>query len=388
MSNLDHIILYTFLFIYFYLWGRYNSNVKNSKRFWISALVPILLYSVIVGSRYGWGPDYLWYKFRLENAFSFKEDQVGFKLLNQAITGLGFNFVGGYIIYSLIFVICAFVLIRSYGSESKYMYAFLIPATLFVVNYAIRQGVALSFVLLAIYFFYRKRWISLVICLFIGATIHTAIIVTAAGLGACFFLFKKPISWKITIPLYLFFTFLFDSRTLGFLAPLLQKYITLDNKFQSYIDNADMWFGVEGADKRYEQGNFALIMSSLFYLSVFFIGFKALKIKPSSRILFLYNSFVLGVIFYRAVFLFEILRRFAEPLVMLYFVVLGYGVYVFSAIVIDNQALTAESNHKLNLLRQNLPIFRVGLVFILVYLFMYWGRFVFMNPTGIFYWNK
>lgn len=387
MSIIDHVFLFLFLFIYIYIWSKYNYNINNNYKFWILALIPILLYAFIVGTRYGWGADYIGYKERLEQAFTYEEEQVGFRWLNQAISILGFNYVGGYIIYSLIFITSAFVLIRGYGRESKYMYAFLIPATLTFITGIIRQGVALSFLFLALYFFNKRNWIGLLISIIIGASIHSSTIITVAMVGAIFVFIHKPISWKLTIPTYLFFTFIYDISQTAIIANYLQT-ITLQNKFQSYLENSDRWFGKDAINSIYEQSTFALLMSSLFYISVIYIGFQTLKYKPNKKVSYLYNSMTIGIILYRIVFQFEILRRFAAPLEMLYFIVLGYSIITVTNYKKDKIRIALLQNNKINPMKFPLRLYRIGMVFIISYLLIYWGRFVFLNPNAMFYWNQ
>jgi hypothetical protein len=386
MSNFSHSILFLFLFLFFIIWGKYIALIRKNSDYWIAAFVPILAYSIITGSRFGWGPDYLSYKYRLENAFKFPEEQIGFRWLNQGIKLIGFDYVGGYIIYSLIFMISAFVLIRSYKKVSIYMYYFIIPATLMMVTSAIRQGVALSFVLLALYFLNKKKWLGVILCVLIGASIHTAILVTVVIIGAIYLFIKRPLNWKLSIPLYLFFTFLFDTSSVGVIAIYIQKYVSLDSSFQSYIDNSDVWFGEEAASDIYQQSIIALFTSSLFYISIIYIGYCALKQKSHPQVVYIYNVVVIGIIFYRATFLYEILRRFAEPMLMLYFIVLGYSFFVIAEMK-KNKQIVIVANCK-TVKAPLLTNYKFFIGCVLFYMILFWGRFIFLNPDAMFYWDK
>lgn len=386
MSNFEHSVLFLFLFIGFILWGKYFSSTPKKTEFWMFALVPILIYSIITGSRYGWGPDYKSYKFRLENALRYPEEQIGFRWINQSIKLLDISYVGGYIIYSLIFMTCVFVLIRSYNRVSTYMYYFVIPATLIFVTSAIRQGLALSFVFLGLYFLNKKKWIGVILCILVGSSIHSSILITVAIIAAVYFFIKKPINWKISIPLYFFFTFLFNPSSIGFISIYISKYVSLNNSLQSYIDNSDVWFGNDAVKDIYEQSLFALLSSSLFYVSIIYLGYIILKFKSHPQILYIYNVVVIGIIFYRIVFTFEILRRIAEPLIMFYFIVLGYVFFI-----IYNIKLKKSHEGLLNIKifkNQQFPYYEYFIAFILFYLILFFGRFIFLNPTAIFYWDK
>ena len=235
----------------------------------------------------------------------------------------------------------------------------------------------LGFVYLALAFFHHRKWLLLVIAVLVAVNIHTSTIVIFAMILGIFYFSKKPINLWLSIPLYLFFAFVFDVSKMSFISDLLSKYVTLDSSFQSYIDNSDLWFGEDAIREQYNQSTFALIMTSLFYISLFYLGYLALKARENKHVLYLYNSVVLGVIMLRAVFNIELLRRFANPLEMFYFIPLGYVFYIYY------NDCKQPKNHDAILLKKYFP---VGITFILVYLFMFWGRFIFLNPNADFFW--
>ena len=210
-----------------------------------------------------------------------------------------------------------------------------------------------------------------------GISIHMATLIPAILIYGIYFFFKNRLfDWRITIPLYAFFAFVFNPASIGVIAEYAQ-YISLGNKFQLYIDNADYWFGPDAAEAKYAQSAFALLASSLFHISFIYLGHRALKINPNEAINYLYNSVVFGLIFLRIVFLFEILIRFATPLVMLYFIPMGYILYTNK--IRNKFGIKTISLNKL--------IFSAGLFFILFYHLLFWGRFIFLNPEAQFYWN-
>ena len=290
---------------------------------------------------------------------------------------------------------------------------------------------------------------------------------------AIFFIFKKPIHYWVSIPLYLFFTFAFNVEKMAFIADILEKYITLSGGFQNYIAESDLWFGTDAVSDIYEQSMFAKIMSSLFYIFIFYLGHIALTLKEKKlrennqelkesihkikennqelsenehllrennqelrgneqlfkennqksrknkkllkennqelkeneqllrkneqllrennqglieneqllrknrQVLYIYNTVVLGTIMLKATFLFEILRRMTEPMEMLYFIPLGYIFYVYF------QDSKYWNNPDTIRFRKHFPM---GITFILAYLLMYWGRFIFLNPQADFFW--
>lgn len=379
MSIFEHIFLFSFLFIFYYIWGKFNFNIKNKYQFWLLALFPILLYSFIVGSRYGWGPDYFNYKNKFENTLTYPDSQIGFRWLNQGLYLLGFNYVGVYIVYSLIYIIGVFIFIRDYGKDAKYMYAFVVPFTLQFVSTFIRQGVALGFVFLALYYLNHKKWLWLILFAAISINIHSVSVIILGVICAIHFFIKKPLNWKITIPIYVFFAFVFDVNKMSFIADYVQ-YFSLDSHFSNYLEDGDKWFGKDAVQDQYTQSTFALVISSLFNVCVIYLGFFALKLKQKKAVIYIYNSMVVGMILLRMVFNFELLRRLAIPFEMLSFVMLGYILYVFG----NSQGIIRYLKFK----KRPTLLYYFMIFCISVYLLMFYGRFIFLNPQAMFFWNK
>ncbi|MDR2834404.1 MAG: EpsG family protein, partial [Streptococcaceae bacterium] len=349
---------------------------KSGAEFWVAAIVPIAMFVFVTGSRYGWGNDYLWYRVQFENTWMIT-DQPVFLWLNEYLNNIGLNYVGGFMVYAFIFIVCSFIFIRSFGTESTYMYCVLIPAALFISTNTIRQGVGTAFILLALVFLHNKKWIFLGIAAIIAYYIHSATAITLAILLGSFFLVKKPIHYAISIPLFLFFTLLYDVSNTAILSDFLEQYITLEGKFQSYIDESGNWFGVNAINKQYTRGTFELIFSSLFYCSLFYMGYLALKIRNDKRIIYIFNVVVVGFMLFNAVVFFELLNRMALTLQMFYFVPVGYIIYVYC-----NDCKQPESHHAI-LLKKHFPL---GITFIIADILRFWGRFILLNPDADFFW--
>ena len=376
MSITEHIILFTLLFGVYAFWGKFNAN-KSNVVFWLAALVPILMYTLITGSRFGWGNDYFWYWAQFENP-EFTNDQMAFKWLNLFIYYIGMNYVGAFMVYAFIFIVCAFVFTRSFGEYSTYMYCFLIPALLFTSTNTIRQGVATSFIFLALVFLKNKKWIYLCIVVIIAYYIHSAAILPFVALIGSFFVLKKPIHYAISIPLFLFFTFVYNPLYTTYLADFLEKYVNIGGKFQAYIDNSEAWFGENAINLGYVPGKFALFFSSLFYIAICYLGYQALQIRYDRRIVYIYNVVVASNIICYAVNLFEILSRIVQSMQMFYFVPVGYILYVYFN---DCQQIENDRAFKLK------KVFFVGIMLILADIVRYWGRFILLNKKADFFWH-
>ena len=375
MSNISHIILYVFLFFVFYSFILKKQNYINKNYIYV-VIIPILIYSLVVGMRYGWGPDYLWYKFRFEHPLDYEDEDLGFRLFNMFIAKLGFNHVGVFISYSLVFISSGFILLRSYN-ENKYMIFLFLLATLSFHTTAIRQAFAHSFVFLYIYYLNKQKWLYLIPCVFFQISIHGATILTTFYITAFYFFTKKPLNCKYVIILYILLS-LFSIQLSGFVSSYITDIVTslgfIDNKFSGYIDNSDRWFGSDAIDEERIQSTMGFIMSVLYYSSSIYIGAIALKYKPKFSIIYIYNASVVGFIIFRLFLLFEILKRIAIPLEMLYFIPTGYAFYFFKY-------------YRKLLSPKEKMYYSASIYIIVIYYIMYYGRFILLSPERIFIWN-
>lgn len=379
MSNLDHIVLFLFLFLFIPLWGKYNCN-KRGVKFWSSAVPPILLASIIIGCRY-WGTDYLWYKYQFEHLDNIavieeQSSQPIFFGLNHLLNSLGFNYVGAYIIYSLIYFIGAFHLLKSYEKESKYMYWFLTFAYIGFGTSIIRQGISIGIVMFSIPFLDQKKYIKFSLCAICACLVHSSTLLLIATV--VFFKIVGTITVKPIYPIlfYLIITFIYNPANIGFIADIVQKLSFINPKFQGYIDNSDIWFSTDAVRDIYTQSSVALLLDSLFVISIFYLGYFALKIKYNKRIVYMYNIVVFGYILLRMFFNFELLRRIATPMTMFYPIPLGYALYIILP-YLKEKKITASTKKS---------IF-TSIFLIILFLTLYWGRFLLQSPNFQFIWN-
>ena len=380
MSIIEHIILFLLLFGFYAIWGKYYAN-KSGVLFWQVAIIPILLYTAIVGSRYGWGADYLWYRVQYENPEAMESTQWAFLYLNKILNIFGVNYVGAFMIYSLIFIVCAFVFLRSYGETSVYMYAFLIPATLINITSFPRQALGISFIILALGFFNNRKWLLMAISVFIAYNFHSAVIFPLILILGIKFLFRKPIHYWFSIPLYILGTFVLDPYFVGTIMQSVMEFLGAHlgiGRLQQYLTYSDQYFGTDAIMSQYEQGKLMQILSSLFYIFIFYLGYRALKIRENKHVLYMYNTVVLGTILLRMMYLFELYRRIMDIMAMLYFIPLGYIFFVYFK---DCKLPDRYAAFRLK------KIFSVGMILIVLVFIYDWQKFLFFNPYADFFWH-
>lgn len=367
------MFLYTVLMLLFTAFAFFYYDVRGEVLFFFGATVMSAIYALITGTRYGWGADYLLYKYRFEHVLSFDEPQIGFKLINSTIDQLNLNYVGAFVVYGFLFSICTLLFIRSYKGASQYMYLFWIPSSIIFTTGLIRQGVALSFIMLMILAINRgKYWLSL-LPLAIAISIHASSFITAGIIYLCYFFFRNPFNWRYTIPIYLIFTFLIDSSIITKFSSELFGALRLGWIFDGYTENADQWFGDESVDLNYQQGFVQKFLTAVFHLSILYSGYYACKALNSRKVTYIYNVVVIGMITLRIFFLIEILRRIAQPLEMLNFIIIGLIFYYFGS---KNRIYSSHSNY-----------ITLSLITIVVYSSLFITRFIFFSPTLKFFWN-
>lgn len=375
MSSIDHIFLFLFSFLLLYFWGVFNYK-KDGVKYWLNALFPLLIVSIIIGSR-TWGADYLWYKYQFQHAFDYnmlQEQQPLFVYFNRLLNLVGCNYVGGFTVYSLIYFIATFKLFKSFGKYSQYMYAFALPAYIGFGTDIIRQTIATGLVIFVILEFNKNKYVSGIIFLILASMIHSASIVLFIFYLFFKIIYHKTLPCSITIPLYIIVIFIFKPEWLNNLNNVISVLNFGDSKFQGYIDDSDRWFSEDANNSIYTQGLLPLILNTGFVISFFYLGYQALKKQENKDITIIYNIVVLGYIGLRLFYNVEILRRFFIPNTMLYPVVLGFAIYIFK--------------RKLQYIKSmKLALIRCSFLLISVWLILYWGRWIFMYPEGKFFWN-
>lgn len=375
MSILDHIILFLILFGIFFLFTQIEQKNIN-KHFGTITILPILIYSIILGCRYGWGNDFLWYKYRFEHPYGYDEENIGFRTINLILSYIGLDYTGAFIIYSLTFIIGSFTLLKFYRNN-KYMLCIFLPATILFSTATIRESFAVSFAYLAYYFIFRKKYISAIIALLCVGSIHSApFIPFTIIIGLYFFNKTQLFPIKYAIGIYIIFFLFHSSLENYFIEPLNHalSFISFDNKYQSYIEKADYWFSEEGKNEIYQQSTLTATLMFLFHISIIYIGYIGLKYANNKYIRCFYHSVILGLCMLILFFQLEILRRIAEAIVQMYYIPVGYSL----AIITSKKYLLTKKEYL---------YYRVSLFIFVSYLILYFGRFIFLSPTFKFYWN-
>ena len=113
MSNIDHIVLFSFLFWLFFQISR-MPQAKLKKNYW-QVLSPLVFsYILIVGLRYGWGNDWWGYRASYNIPALEKKGEKGFTIINWLLQSIGADYTIATVVYTIIFLFGSLFFIKGY----------------------------------------------------------------------------------------------------------------------------------------------------------------------------------------------------------------------------------------------------------------------------------
>lgn len=390
MSNLDHLLLYSFIvlfaILYDYIYRHSLKHTYNTNKFFLEIILFILtiLFVCTEGLRYGRGVDQLGSYGPLylqcmnnNNAYALDSDsQFLFVWINKAVYYLDFTrdslpFGSIFIVYALIFWFCLWRFYKDFRSESKCFLLFAILATNYITEWTIRQGVSFSFILLAFTCLDKKKWKSLALCLVVSVFIHVGNVFTIFVLGICYLFVKKtPITWRITIPLFIILEYTVQAANInGFMQNLITSTglnVSGDEHFSGYL-NSDYTDREVDFASDWKRGAFQQLITVAFYSALIFVGYFVPRTK--GNVIYIYNAFVIGIMLFEPFRLGGTFARFFLGASVLWFVPLSVSLYYKNSIV----------KYK--------TWYNIALYIIICYLVMYYGRYIFLNPDANYVWN-
>lgn len=384
MSPVLHIIAYIILLSIFYNFSKNNIKDKYRNSFWLIAIIPIIVFSLVEGCRYGRGVDYLSYVYRFEHINPLDEPQVLFLWLMQLLSSIGFDSVGAFITYSFIFITGTFFFIKNtYDKDNAqwiYLFAFL-AMTLRAENF-VRQFIAQPFIFASIPFIFKRKWIPAVLLILAAINIHTGVLIQVPLIICSYFLIKKTFNWKIWILMLFFAYYVIPNGILVSAFTNLLSILHLDSLIASdhvmhYIEDSDRWLGEDSILETAAQSFLTMTLQFIFEASVIYSSYKLLIKYPNQKVLFAYNIAVAGFILCRLFHGYEIFTRMMWQMYMYWFIPVGYSFY----------AINKERILYKNKMKEMMKI-KGTLILLCFYQFMFWARFIFLNPEAKFFWDN
>lgn len=356
---------------------------KNPYHKSLTAVIALMLglcFVITEGFRYGRGVDQVgnygpFYLICLYPESWFQDMGFTFTALNQIvyhfdITRDVFPFGIIFVVYALIFWICLWFCYKDYRNSSVLFLLLAILATNYISEWTIRQGVSFSFILLSIHALNRRKWILLLLSVMLSLGIHKGNVVSIAILLlSYYFLYNKRIPWKITVPLFILLEYVGDISVISNLFQRIFLTFNFDSLGGSMVDYAGDSSLEREADAAtdWKRGNFTQLITTLFYASIIFCGYYGSKIQPKTK--YLYNAFVIGILIYEPFRLMGTLSRLFLALSSLWFIPLSIFLYDYKKLIKSNKLL------------------KYAMYTSILYILMFYGRYVFLNPDAKYIWD-
>ncbi len=376
MSPIDFIIVYLFLFSFFAVYGKFCSKSKSSRVFWARSSVAIVIFSLIEGLRYCRGVDYFGYM----RGYLFPDDDsergnAALDTLNAILRFFDCHFVLVFVTYSFIFIVSAFLLLRCWKQESKYMFAFLLPLCLIYQENLVRQNIAFSFVLIGMAFLIKKRYYIALLFGIIALWFHIAVAILILSIVLAYFVVKrKYCHYTVVIAIDFLILFIINTELVSEIATVMTLLDLGDSKYQAYVNNADRWFSDDNNNvdvARSQISNFVRLLSNSAY---YYLGYYCCKLKKELSYITIYNISVVGFLFVDLTYTYDIIVRMFMPLQMLSFIILG-SIYLYKHEIMRML--------KPNILLVKYLAFAIPVVWYVGYVL----RWIFVNPDTLFVWS-
>lgn len=386
MSGVDHILLYSAMLLLAFLYDKQYRlanhlaiySQKNSTPFIMFFLG--VVYVITEGLRYGRGVDQVgnygpFYLHCMNPKAWGQEFETVFVWINQIVYKIDpfkdtFIYGSIFVVYALLFFVCLYVYYKDKRKETKLFLVFAILATNFITEWTIRQGVSFSFILLGYHFLEQRKWKSLVCAMLLGFSIHHGnILAICIPISFYFFLNKKPLPWKVTVPLFVVMEYTMQVNFFQNIITSMSSYIDLSafgGNFSGYMQENSLMREAE-ASEYWTRGSITQLLTVLYYSSIILIGAETCKQK--SKITYIYNAFVIGIIIYEPFRLAGSISRAFNVLSCLWFIPLAYAVFNF------------------NRIKKNNKLVKWSFLVFLIYMISYYGRYIFLNPEANYVWN-
>lgn len=290
----------------------------------------VVVFSVVLGLRYGRGVDYFHYiqvyKYDLEST------QKLFTAFNNFLKFCLFSPYSIFFFYALLFIYAGMRLVKKFRDLAKYLFPLFLLAFVVFVEYAIRQAFSFSFVFLYIvqlhrFLFERKVKGLFWALLFATAacSIHSANAIEILFITIIFVISSREVSWKPLVSFYLlskyFVAQIFD---FSWLSRLIVFVFSADEKFAGYVNYSNRWFSTDAVNDIYTRNYFVSVLETfancfLIYLFVSMMSRMKLTCENTTKekekfLMALFYCFVFGTTMLQMFHDIELFRRIFEPL--------------------------------------------------------------------------
>lgn len=307
-------ILLIWSFIYF---GKKMSSVRDNKSYWRFATIPIIIFTLFYGLRFGRLIDYNLYAIRyysLGNNLN-NEYELLFRYICHWGASLGIHYQFLILFSVFMMVLSFFYLIKNIKyRESLYYILIIFLFVITPIEQLVRWYFAAAFYVFAIFYFLKTDYIKFAIFAGCACLIHIGYVPLVAFFIVVYFIRIQLIPCNICIILLIFSTFLGEPKILERLTPYL-NILSLNDKSSQYVESFSRLVneGTKGIGIR-EIGITTQIRIILAY-SFPFLFLK--KIRTKGIQYWIINTYCIGVLIYPIFSKVEILDRYVSILMLI-----------------------------------------------------------------------
>lgn len=318
--KLTYVLLKLFLFAVFIIYGRILSKTKTNKEFWLHAIVPIIIYAIIEGLRFGRLVDYNVYYFRYINIGknpSFEDYEPVFTYICYFMYNLGLPYYMFIFLQSLLLITVVFLLVKEYRKALLFILPLILYEIMKSENY-VRWYWGFIFMILSFYSLYKGRYKAMLFCFICTCLIHIGFVMFTPVILFYKILKEKTIPPKVATFLFLGTTFLISISSLTFLISITKFLLSMGlgemgSKVDFYLTSLDLLLKGDLGQLGIKELSFSnSLRLALAYGPT--IWFAKDYVKKYRYGVFFYNLFVIGAIISPLFILVEILDRFATTL--------------------------------------------------------------------------
>lgn len=386
MSSIDHILLYIIMLALAAAYDYYR-RAKARGAAGITRRDTLLTFALLTlvflfteGMRYGRGVDQVTYG----QSYLFPQFiSADLRAHNGAVWGvlnhmaLAADPTTDLLPYGLIFVVYAAVFwtglwrfTKLYEGESRWMLLLSILSLNFLIEWAVRQGVSLAFVFLTVVCMERRKWLPMLLCMYISFNIHpgnTLTLLLLVGFYLCFN--KRTLPWTIMVPLFLLLEYTVQLSVIEQLTRLLSA--TFDSSligrgFSHYADEDVLNADAEHATETISRTLFTQGANAMFYSAILVLCDKVGRLTQKHT--YVLNAVAVGAFIYEPFHTGGSLFRLFLPLQAMWFVPLALALYYYK-------------DHKKDI------VLRLAIYVSFAYILMFYGRYIFLNPEASYVWR-
>lgn len=317
----EHVKLVFCIFSILLLWsfiysGKRISRVQDDKSYWKLAALPIIVFTLFYGLRFGRLIDYNLYAVRYYSLGNHLDDE--YELLFRYVchwgASLGIHYQFLILLITFLIMFSAFYLFKNLKYRKSLFYILLIFLSIIApIEQLVRWYFAAAFYIFAIFYFSKTDYVRFGLFAVCACLTHIGYVPLIAFFIAVYYIRIQLIPSNICIILLIFSTFLGETKMLESVTPYL-NILSLNDKSSQYVDSFSTLVteGTKSIGIR-EIGITAQIRIILAYSFPFFF-LERLKTKGLQY--WIINTYCIAVLIYPIFSKVEILDRYASILTL------------------------------------------------------------------------